>query len=80
MHNPADNLDVAAEYTQERTDAAVAEQVAAFRQASSRPSRPDCLECGEDIPEQRQLAVKGVQHCVACAQLIAIRKGGVRRG
>lgn len=80
MNNQSDNLDVAAEYTQQKTDAAIAAQVAEYREACKRISRDDCLECGVDIPEQRQAAVKGVQHCVACAELIAIRKGGVRRG
>lgn len=80
MHNQSDNLDVAAEYTQQTTDARIAEQVEQYRKSTERPSRPDCLECGDDIPEARQLAVKGVEHCVSCAQLIAVRQGGVRRG
>lgn len=79
MHNPADNLDIAAEYTQERTDAAVAAQVAAYRRAQEKPSRSDCLECGESISEQRQRAVPGVQHCLECAELLDLRAKGVRR-
>lgn len=29
-----------------------------------RPSREDCLYCGDEIPEARRLAVPGVQYCV----------------
>lgn len=31
---------------------------------AKRPSREDCLFCGDDIPEARRLAVPGVQYCV----------------
>lgn len=79
MNNQSDNLDVAAEYTQERTDATVAAQVAEYRQACARISRYDCAECGDEIPEGRRAAVPGVQNCVACAQRADIRKSGVRR-
>lgn len=26
-----------------------------------------CQECGDDIPEKRRMAVRGVRHCFACA-------------
>lgn len=78
LERAPDPMDEAAQLAQLTVSAAVTEIRA--RMASAGPSRPDCLECGEDIPEQRQAAVKGVQHCVGCAELIAIRKGGVRRG
>ena len=79
MNNQSDNLDVAAEYTQERTDATVAAQVAEYRQACARISRDDCAECGDEIPEGRRAAVPGAQHCVSCAQLIDLKANGVRR-
>ena len=28
----------------------------------------ECLGCGEDIPEQRRLALPGVRTCIACQQ------------
>ena len=31
-----------------------------------RPSALYCLDCGEDIPEERRSAVKGCQYCVCC--------------
>jgi len=37
-------------------------------------------ECGEEIPEGRRNAVKGVKLCVSCAEREALVKGGVRRG
>ena len=79
MNNQSDNLDVAAEYTQERTDATVAAQVAEYRQACARISRDDCAECGDEIPEGRRVAVPGVQHCVICAEHLGVKKNGVRR-
>lgn len=79
MNNQSDNLDVAAEYTQERTDATVAAQVAEYRQACARISRDDCAECGDEIPEGRRVAVPGVQNCVQCAENLSVKKNGVRR-
>lgn len=80
MTNQADNLDIAAEYTQERTDATVAAQVAEYRQASARIGRDDCLECGADIPVARQIAVPGVQCCRDCQERIDFNAKGARRG
>lgn len=31
---------------------------------ASKPSREDCLYCGDEIPLARQKAVPGVQYCV----------------
>jgi phage/conjugal plasmid C-4 type zinc finger TraR family protein len=33
------------------------------------PSAKECQECGDEIPEARQKALLGVQHCVYCQQL-----------
>jgi phage/conjugal plasmid C-4 type zinc finger TraR family protein len=33
------------------------------------PSAKECQECGDEIPEARQKAMLGVQHCVYCQQL-----------
>lgn len=32
------------------------------------PSATDCAECGNDIPEGRRSAIKGVQLCTECQQ------------
>jgi phage/conjugal plasmid C-4 type zinc finger TraR family protein len=39
----------------------------------------ECEECGEEIPEGRRNAVKGVKLCVSCAEREALVKQGVRR-
>lgn len=41
-------------------------------------SAKEC-ECGEEIPEGRRNAVKGVKLCVGCAERVALVKQGVRR-
>lgn len=28
-----------------------------------------CIECGEEIPEARRLALVGVKHCIPCQQI-----------
>ena len=33
------------------------------------PSAKECQECGDEIPEARQKAMLGVEHCVYCQQL-----------
>ena len=36
---------------------------------SSRPALSHCEDCGEDIPELRQLAIPGVRRCVFCQEV-----------
>lgn len=43
-------------------------------------SATECLECGEEIPEGRRVAIPGVTLCAPCKALDAVRKQGVRRG
>lgn len=42
-------------------------------------SAKECEECGEDIPEDRRAAVKGVKLCAPCGALVELRAKGVRR-
>lgn len=42
-------------------------------------SAKEC-ECGEPIPEDRRLAIPGVQLCVGCAERVALKTSGVKRG
>lgn len=45
--------------------------VAAVRaQLGSGPSLSHCEECGEEIPEERRIAVKGCRHCIYCKSLM----------
>lgn len=48
---------------------ALAEVRRKIEQASLRPSLLECEDCGEDIPEERRIAVKGVRKCIYCQQL-----------
>lgn len=80
MTNQSDNLDAAAEYTQADTDAKVAGLLNRVREAQSLPTLTECRECGETIPEARQRAVKGVQCCAPCQQIVEKRAKGFCRG
>lgn len=42
-------------------------------------SATEC-ECGEEIPEGRRQAIPGVQLCVGCAERVALKTSGVKRG
>ena len=35
-----------------------------------KPSMLNCIDCGEEIPKARRVAVPGVEHCVCCLELI----------
>lgn len=39
-------------------------------------SESECTECGDEIPLQRQLAIKGVQRCTHCQELFERRRAG----
>lgn len=43
-------------------------------------SAKECEECGEEIPEDRREAVKGVKLCAPCGALVELKAKGVRRG
>ena len=38
-------------------------------------SRTHCAECGEEIPQARQRAIRGVTTCVDCQSLLEVRHG-----
>lgn len=40
----------------------------------------ECEECGDDIPEGRRNAVRGVKLCTTCAERVALKVSGVKRG
>jgi phage/conjugal plasmid C-4 type zinc finger TraR family protein len=56
---------------QDQIDDTIADAVLAARarmaaSASGGESEPDCVACGDEIPEKRRLALPGVRTCVAC--------------
>jgi phage/conjugal plasmid C-4 type zinc finger TraR family protein len=44
-------------------------------QQASQPSLTHCEECGDDIPEKRRTAIRGVRLCVFCQQLQERNRG-----
>lgn len=62
--------ELAAEVTERRIENAI-------RNITAKPGRESamhCEDCGEDIPEERRVAVKGCTRCAGC-QSIAEQKG-----
>jgi phage/conjugal plasmid C-4 type zinc finger TraR family protein len=60
----ADWLDEASELSQAQHEKAIANRV-----VYSGISEEFCVECGDDIPEARRVAVPGCKYCVDCQQL-----------
>jgi len=59
-------------------DTAARERTASIAAITSRPrgkSLTHCLECGEQIPEARRLAVPGCELCITCQEWVE-RGGG----
>jgi RNA polymerase-binding transcription factor DksA len=40
------------------------------------PSETECIECGDEIPEQRRITIKGVQRCTHCQELFERKRAG----
>ena len=43
----------------------------------SQPSLEECEDCGEDIPEQRRLAMRGITRCIYCQGLAERKQKGL---
>lgn len=48
----------------------------ALEAQAAQESETECIECGDEIPLQRQLAIKGVQRCTHCQELFERRRAG----
>ena len=59
----SDLADVAERDMSVHTDVALAQRVIYTGESLS-----ECIECGDEIPEGRQIAVQGVTHCIECAE------------
>lgn len=55
---------------------AVAAVQAALAKQRSQPSLSECEDCGEDIPEQRRIAMRGITRCIHCQGLFERRQKG----
>ena len=54
---------------------AIANVRRALEEQASQPSLTHCEECGDEIPEKRRTAIRGVRLCVFCQQLLERNKG-----
>jgi phage/conjugal plasmid C-4 type zinc finger TraR family protein len=64
-----DIIDRASEHETRHRDIALAQVARAqlHGESATHCQRPDC---GEEIPQERRVALPGVQHCITCAELI----------
>ncbi len=54
---------------QEQIEASIQDELARLkRPETDRPSAESCIECEEEIPEARRVAVPGVVLCLDCQQ------------
>jgi phage/conjugal plasmid C-4 type zinc finger TraR family protein len=54
---------------QQQIDDSIADAIQRARaQLGQGPGRPECEDCGEEIPEARQRALPGVRRCVRCQE------------
>lgn len=54
---------------------AIANVRRALEEQAAQPSLTHCEECGDEIPEKRRTAIRGVRLCVFCQQLLERTKG-----
>lgn len=47
----------------------IEDRIAARVKPRTGEGSPDCIECGEAIPEARRKAVQGCDQCIDCARL-----------
>ena len=64
-----DHLDLVTEREQQLFDM----RLKAVTQPSTRPSARFCADCGSEIPEERRVALPGVQLCVGCKEVQEIK-------
>jgi len=64
----ADIVDTSAAYEEELRNKGIAAIQEAWREQTKGKSASHCLDCDEEIPKGRQLAVPGVKYCVYCAE------------
>ena len=65
-----DDIDRATKEIDQQTNVALANIRAEQKMAQAIPSASECVECGELIPSERQVAVPGCQLCIHCANQI----------
>jgi phage/conjugal plasmid C-4 type zinc finger TraR family protein len=53
---------------------AVAEVQRKLEKQAEQPSLEECEDCGEEIPLARREAIRGVQRCIHCQEILDKRK------
>ena len=53
---------------------AVADVRRKLEEQAQQPSLSHCAECGDEIPEARRQAIRGVKLCVWCQEILEKRK------
>lgn len=56
---------------------AVAKHRASMEKQRAQESLEECMDCGEEIPEQRRTAIPGVQRCIFCQELFERKQKGL---
>ena len=56
---------------------AVADVRRALEKQAAQPSLEECEDCGEEIPKERQLLVKGCTRCIYCQGLFERKQRGL---
>lgn len=66
-----DPFDRAQELEMKQREYAITKQQQRFAELKTAPGAEtalDCLECGDEIPEARRLALPGIMRCITCQQ------------
>jgi phage/conjugal plasmid C-4 type zinc finger TraR family protein len=64
-----DQFDHASELESYHRNRVISEVRARLRKAERLPSRRNCIDCGEQIPELRRTKVQGCIRCIFCQSL-----------
>jgi phage/conjugal plasmid C-4 type zinc finger TraR family protein len=75
MREPMDVGEVAQDYQDKHNAAALAAHRAKISNQMAGPSLEICMDCGDDIPEDRREAQQGCTRCAEC-QTLSERLGG----
>ena len=74
-----DQADIADEVITAYLERAIAAARGIREEASRHPSLLNCIECGEQIPEQRKIAIPTCKRCVSCEEVHELRNRGNSR-
>lgn len=76
-YNNEEEAEVAQILAMSRSMAAVSKVQEALAKQRLLPSLEDCEDCGEEIPKERQMAMRGVTRCIHCQGLFERKQKGL---